>query len=91
MVTDAAMHDSQVMDDLLHGEERDVYGDKAYANIGKSEGFKYRGIEWHIDRKGTTGHPLTQVDRDWNHKQNRTRAKGDMSFWWSSICGVTRR
>src|SRR4030042_1793781 len=28
VVTNAAVHDSQVMDDLLHGEERAVYGDK---------------------------------------------------------------
>ena len=32
VVTDAAVHDSRVMDELLHGEEVVVYGDKAYAN-----------------------------------------------------------
>lgn len=80
IVTNAAVHDSQVMDDLLHGEERAVYGDKAYANTGKSEEFESRGIEWHIDRKGTTGHPLTPMDREWNHKQHRIRAKGEHVF-----------
>ena len=80
VVTNAAVHDSQVMDELLHGEEASVYGDKAYANTGKSQEFEARGIEWHIDRKGTTGHPLTQVDRDWNHEQHRTRAKGEHAF-----------
>lgn len=29
-VTDAAVHDSQIMEDLLHGEEQIVYGDKAF-------------------------------------------------------------
>jgi len=80
VVTNAAVHDSQVMDELLHGEETSVYGDKAYTNTGKSEEFEARGIEWHIDRKGTTGHPLAQLDRDWNHEQHRTRAKGEHAF-----------
>jgi IS5 family transposase len=35
MITDASAHDSQMMDDLLHGEESVVYGDKAYADEGK--------------------------------------------------------
>ena len=80
VVTNAGVHDSQVMDDLLHGEERAVYGDKAYANTEKSQEFESRGIEWHVDRKGTKGHPLTQKDKEWNHQQNRTRAKGEHAF-----------
>src|SRR3972149_2398950 len=35
VVTDAAVHDSQVMDRLLHGGEEAVYGDKAYASEEK--------------------------------------------------------
>ncbi len=31
VVTDASVHDSQIMDDLVHGEETALYGDKAYA------------------------------------------------------------
>ena len=31
-VTDAAVHDSVVMDECLHGEEAVIYGDKAYAS-----------------------------------------------------------
>jgi IS5 family transposase len=80
VVTSAAVHDSQVMDDLLHGEEQAVYGDKAYSNTGKSTEFEAQGIEWHIDRKGSPWHPLTPSDREWNHEQNRTRAKGEHIF-----------
>jgi len=79
-VTNAAVHDSQMMEALLHGEERAVYGDKAYSNIRKCEEFESQGIEWHIDRKGGSGHPLTQTDRDWNHEQHRTRAKVEHAF-----------
>ena len=80
VVTNAAVHDSQVMDDLLDGEESSVYGDKAYADTGKREAFESQGIEWHIDRKGSAGHPLTQEDKEWNHEQHRTRAKGEHAF-----------
>jgi len=80
MVTNAAVHDSQVMDDLLHGEEKAVYGDKAYSDTGKSKVFESSGIEWHIDRKGSPNHPLTQEDKEWNREQHRTRAKGEHAF-----------
>jgi IS5 family transposase len=79
-VTNAAVHDSQEMDELLHGEETSVYGDKAYSNIAKSQEFESRGIEWHIDRKGSPSHPLTQEDRTWNQEQHRIRAKGEHAF-----------
>jgi len=80
VVTSAAVHDSQVMDDLLHGEERAIYGDKAYSNTVKSVEFEAQGIEWHIDRKGSPVHPLTPDDLEWNHKQHKTRAKGEHVF-----------
>jgi len=38
VVTNTSVHDSRVMDDLLHGEEKAVYGDKAYADeVKKTE------------------------------------------------------
>lgn len=80
VVTNAGVHDSQAMDELLHGEESAVYGDKAYADTGRREAIESRGIEWYVDRKGTRGNPLTQEDKDWNHHQHRTRAKGEHAF-----------
>jgi IS5 family transposase len=80
VVTHAAVHDSQVMDDLLHGEENALYGDKAYADNSKKEAFESRGIEWHIDRKGSPGHLLSEEDREWNREQHHIRAKGEHAF-----------
>jgi IS5 family transposase len=80
LVTDASVHDSQVMDDLLHGEESVVYGDKAYADEGKKLEYESNGIEWCINRKGKRGYPLSQRDKGWNHEQNRIRAKGEHAF-----------
>jgi len=80
VVTDASVHDSRVMDELLHGEERAVYGDKAYADEGKKMEYKARGVEWCINRKAKRGHPMSEEDREWNHTQNRLRAKGEHAF-----------
>jgi IS5 family transposase len=68
------------MDDLLHGEEAVVYGDKAYADEVKKMEYKERGIEWRISRKGKRGYLLSEVDREWNHTHNRIRAKGEHAF-----------
>jgi IS5 family transposase len=80
MVTDAGVHDSQVMDDLLHGEEQAIYGDKAYASKEKKKEYEARGVEWCVNRKANRGHQLTQEDVEYNHKQSQIRAKGEHAF-----------
>ncbi len=64
-VTDASVHDSKVMDDLLHGEEASIYGDKAYANDDKAARAKASGIDWRVNRKARK-----------NRKFNNTRSYG---------------
>ena len=80
VVTDAAVHDSRVMDALLHGEEVVVYGDKAYASDGKKNEYEAKGIEWCINRKANRGQQLTPEDIDRNHRQSQIRAKGEHAF-----------
>jgi len=80
VVTDAAVHDSQVMDELLHGEERAVYGDKAYASAARHEAYASQGIAWRVSRKAHRGKALTARDRQWNRRHNRVRAKGEHAF-----------
>ena len=80
VVTDAAVHDSRVMDELLHGEELAVYGDKAYANEGKKTEYEARGMAWRINRKAHRGQKLTREDQVCNHRQSQIRAKGEHAF-----------
>lgn len=80
VVTDAATHDSQVMDDLLHGEEATVYGDKAYASAEKKQGLEARGVSWRINRKAKRGRKLNAADNAFNRKNNRTRARVEHPF-----------
>ena len=80
MVTDAAVHDSRVMGELLHGEEEAVYGDKAYASEEKKRDYEARGIEWRVKRKATRDRQLTPEDKAYNHRHGRVRAKGEHAF-----------
>jgi IS5 family transposase len=73
VVTDASVHDSQMMEELVHG-------DKAYADAGKQEKFEESGVEWRINRKGSNRRKLNIADRSFNRKNNRTRAKGEHVF-----------
>jgi len=80
VVTNAAVHDLKVMDDLLHGQERAVYGDKAYAGEDRQKECEARGIEWCVKRKAYRGRELTEEDKKYNHRQGKVRAKGEHAF-----------
>ena len=68
------------MDDLLHGEEQSIYGDKAYANDSKADEAKASGIDWRVNRKGRINRKLNCADKSFNRKSNRTRAKVEHVF-----------
>ncbi len=80
VVTDAAVHDSQVMEELLHGEEQAVYGDRAYTSEKKKKEYEDKGIKWCVNRKASRHYQLTPEDVEYNHKQSQIRAKGEHAF-----------
>jgi len=80
VVTDAGVHDSQVMDKLLHGEEQAVYGDKAYTSEERKKEYEARGIRWCVNRKACRHCQLTPEDVEYNHQQSQIRAKGEHAF-----------
>lgn len=80
VVTDAAVHDSQVMDELLHGEEQAVYGDRAYTSEKKRQEYEVRGIKWCVNRKACQHYQLTPEDVAYNRRQSQIRAKGEHAF-----------
>lgn len=79
-MTDASVHDSQCFNDLLHGDEQIVYGDKAYANNQRKADYEAQGKTWRINRKAKRGHKLNCTDRSFNKKSNRIRAKVEHVF-----------
>ena len=80
ILTNAAVHDSKVMDKLLHGEEKAVYGDKAYVGEDRQRDCESRGIEWCVKRKAVSGRKLSAEDREYNHRQGKVRAKVEHVF-----------
>jgi IS5 family transposase len=80
VVTDASVHDSQVMDKLLQGEEQAVYGDKACTSEAREKEYEARGIRWCVKRKACRHYQLTPEDVEYNHKQSQIRAKGEHAF-----------
>ncbi|MCF8067439.1 MAG: IS5 family transposase [Desulfobacterales bacterium] len=72
-VTDAAVHDSNIFDDLLDesNSSRDVYADSAYRSEESVERLKNSGYRAHLQRKGCRNKKLTE----WEKRGNRTRSK----------------
>ena len=80
VVTSASVHDSQMMDDCLHGDEAVIYGDKAYVDAQRQQDAQAEGIEWRVLRKAKRGRKLTCADHSFNRKSNRTRARVEHPF-----------
>jgi transposase, IS5 family len=78
--TTASVHDSVEMEELLHGKEAEIYGDKAYVNSEKQAIFEGNGVKWNINRKAKRGASLTKKDEQWNKKVSKIRAKGEHAF-----------
>jgi IS5 family transposase len=80
VATTASVHDSAVMEDLLHGDEQEVYGDKAYADENRKEEFEKRGVKWCVSRKANRGRKLSRKDKERNRRMSKTRARVEHPF-----------
>jgi IS5 family transposase len=85
-VSDAAVHDSQVFEELLDqtsdakGEKRPVYADSAYRSKDREQTLAADGFESQIHEKGTRGHPLTDEQKASNRVKSQTRARVEHVF-----------
>lgn len=73
-ITPAHVHDSQVFEELVMGDEQVVYGDKGYSGQERVDRLNARGISSGIMEKATRGHPLAE----WQKKRNKfiSRVRG---------------
>jgi IS5 family transposase len=78
--TPASTHDSRVFEELISGDERAVYADKAYDDTAKRERLKRRGINDGILKKGRRNHPLTDWERTWNRYLSTIRSPVERIF-----------
>jgi len=76
----AKLHDSQVWDAVLHGEETSVWADKGYVSAERKEAFTAPGKVWGVMRKAPKGGKLHPLDARGNHIITMVRAKVEHPF-----------
>lgn len=80
--TDAAVHDSKVLNDLLEDSDshHELYADSAYSGNPIKEILETRKIRNRIHEKGYRGSPLTEEQKERNRKKSRIRARVEHVF-----------
>jgi len=78
--TPANVHDSQVLGDLLHGEETRVWGDSAYTGQTKVIRERAPKAQDFTHEKGHRSRPLSDEAKARNRNKSRVRAKGEHPF-----------
>lgn len=78
--TPANVADITELPKLLHGEEREVFGDQAYWNDFHRQCAKAGGIRYRINRRGSSSKPLTEYQRFINRCRSSARARGEHAF-----------
>ncbi len=72
--------DSQVWDELLHGEETSVWADKGYVSAAREGAFSGPGKVWGVMRKAPKGGALHPIDEDINRIIAKARARVEHPF-----------
>jgi len=80
VATAANVHDSQVLEDLLHGDETRVWGDSAYAGQGDVIREHAPNAKDFTNQKGFRNRPLTEEDAARNRTKSKVRAKVEHPF-----------
>jgi IS5 family transposase len=78
--TAANVHDSQVLEDLLHGEETRVWGDSAYAGQKQVLREYAPNAKDFTQHKGSRHHALSAEERSRNRNKSRVRSKVEHIF-----------
>ena len=78
--TDAAAADIHQLPALMHGEERELYGDRAYWSEGLRQECAQHGIRYRVNRRGTRTRPLSPRWQQINRSRSRVRARGEHGF-----------
>ena len=78
--TTAKTHDSQVWDELLHGDETSIWADKGYVSATREAAFSGPEKFWGVMRKAPKGSALHPIDEDINRIIAKVRARVEHPF-----------
>ncbi|PJB19532.1 MAG: IS5/IS1182 family transposase [Flavobacteriaceae bacterium CG_4_9_14_3_um_filter_33_16] len=81
-VTDASVHDSQVLDDLLEEKDKDqeLHADSAYTGEEQDKTIAKYEMKNNVHEKGYRNKPLTQEQKANNTKKSKIRARVEHVF-----------
>ena len=81
-VTDAAVHDSQVVDDILDPDNTasDVWADSAYRSAEIEAKLRGKGLKSRIHRKGHCNKSLSEREKRGNKARSKVRARVEHVF-----------
>ena len=82
LVTDASVHDSQVLDNLLDSKDegQPLWADSAYTGEKQEETIEAKKMTNEVCEKGYKNNPLTQTQKDSNTEKSRTRSRVEHIF-----------
>lgn len=80
VVTHAAVHDSQALEDLARSGDGVLYADSAYAGAPIAAMLAGKGIEPRICEKGVSGRPLTKKQIKSNREKSTVRSRVEHVF-----------
>jgi transposase, IS5 family len=79
-VTDARVHDSQVVEDLVETGDGIVHADSAYTGDAIETILEKHGVTGEISEKGYRNHPLTKAQKKRNRKKSKSRVRVEHIF-----------
>ncbi len=80
--TDASVHDSQALDELLteKDEGQDLWADSAYTGEEQNKTIKKYKVKNKVHEKGYKNKPLTEAQKESNKEKSKTRARVEHVF-----------
>lgn len=79
-VTDARVHDSQAVEDLVEADDGMVYADSAYTGDAIETILEKHGVKGEICEQGYRNHPLTTAQKKRNRKKSTIRVRVEHIF-----------
>jgi IS5 family transposase len=80
VTTHAGASDFSQLPKLLHGDERELYGDQAYWSELHRLAAKQHGVRYRVNRRPNPGRPLSPYYKKLNRLRSTTRARGEHAF-----------
>lgn len=95
IVTDASVHDSQIIEELLTENDKgqSLYADSAYGGEEQEKIYKKKEVVSKVHEKGYRNNPLTEEQKANNREKSKTRARVEHIFGFveNSMNGSTVR